>query len=474
MAGKVRHLINRSGRYHARLVVPQDLRKIVGRTELRKPLGGDYRQALRMLPGAVAELQHQIAMAERKVTSATREATARYPLAPDQIAYSHYMQRLAFDDALRNDVRYASVAIDDLLVSQLRNAVAGRATDSELAELVGDQVERFRAMGNVDAEPGSDEWRVIARALCVAELEALSRVAERDEGDFSGEPTAPMIAQATPPEAPEKRVSLSRLWADYVESRVSSGFMRDGGRRQRPVIEDLREFLRHDDARRITKKDLMAWRDKLMTEKSAKTVNDIYLSAVRSLFSWAVENDHLPENVASNVRQRKPKKAYGRERGFTEAEAIKILKASRSYQPKVDEFGNVRETESMIAAKRWVPILCAFSGARVTKAPPAPKHLAPHAKAEWKRIMPQLIARRIITKADLAGVENYCVAAGAARTIADTLSAGGLPDLKLGGLQIRYMTTARQLAAEYGLTPTSRARIGSAEPDDDDDNPLAV
>jgi integrase len=176
-----------------------------------------------------------------------------------------------------------------------------------------------------------------------------------------------MIAQATPPEAPAKRVSLSRLWADYVESRVSSGFMRDGGRRQRPVIEDLRKFLRHDDARRITKKNLMEWRDKLMAEKSAKTVNDIYLSAVRSLFSWAVENDRLPENVAGNVRQRKPKRAYSRERGFTDAEALKILKASRSYQPKVDEFGNVRETESMIATKRWVPILCAFSGARVSE-----------------------------------------------------------------------------------------------------------
>lgn len=109
------------------------------------------------------------------------------------------------------------------------------------------------------------------------------------------------------------------------------------------------------------------------------------------------------------------------------------------------------------------------------KAPPVPKYLSVHAKAEWKRIMPQLVARRIITKGDLAGVENYCAAVGAARTIADTMSAGGLPDLKLGGLQIRYMQTARQLAAEYGLTPTSRARIGAGVPDDDDaDSPLAV
>lgn len=111
----------------------------------------------------------------------------------------------------------------------------------------------------------------------------------------------------------------------------------------------------------------------------------------------------------------------------------------------------------------------------LTKTPPSPKHLAPHAKAEWKRIFPQLIARRIVTRADLAGVENYCAAVGAARTIAETMSAGGLPDLKLGGLQIRYMQTARQLAAEYGLTPTSRTRIGAGLADDDDaDNPLAV
>ncbi len=66
MAGKVRNMVNRSGRYHARLVVPKDLRRIVGKTELRTPLGGDYRQALKLLPGAVAQLQHQIALAEQK------------------------------------------------------------------------------------------------------------------------------------------------------------------------------------------------------------------------------------------------------------------------------------------------------------------------------------------------------------------------------------------------------------------------
>lgn len=95
----------------------------------------------------------------------------------------------------------------------------------------------------------------------------------------------------------------------------------------------------------------------------------------------------------------------------------------------------------------------------LTKAPPIPKWMGAHARAEWKRIMPRLIADGIITKADVGGVEKYCAAAGAADQIAEYQNTLPLPDLKLGGLQIRYMQTARQLAAEYGLTPTSRTRV---------------
>ncbi|GAA4111186.1 P27 family phage terminase small subunit [Aminobacter aganoensis] len=110
----------------------------------------------------------------------------------------------------------------------------------------------------------------------------------------------------------------------------------------------------------------------------------------------------------------------------------------------------------------------------LTKVPVAPARMNDYARAEWKRVMPQLITRRIVTKADLAGVVNYCVAVGVVDQITELMAEMPIPDLKLGGLQIRYMQTARQLAAEYGLTPTSRARVGSADADDDDDNPLAV
>ncbi len=111
----------------------------------------------------------------------------------------------------------------------------------------------------------------------------------------------------------------------------------------------------------------------------------------------------------------------------------------------------------------------------LTKMPSAPKRLSEQAKAEWRRVLPVLIKRGVITTGDLAGIESYCTAVGFVTQITEQMAGMAVPDLKLGGLQIRYIQTARQLAAEYGLMPASRSRIGDAGPaDDDDDNPLAV
>jgi integrase len=360
-------MVNRSGRYHARLVVPKGLRGVVGKTELRTPLGGDYRQAMKLLPAAVAKLQSEITEAEQRTGGTVSAVPNRFPLTPPQMARKHYLERLAFDEEIRNSPLFTMIGIDDLLVKRLRKGASGHANDAELQDLAGHEIERFRALGHHNAERGSTEWRMIARVLCVAELEALERVFERDEGNFRGEPKAAVVRDTELPQKSDQPVSLKRLWADYVQSRVQAGFMRDNGKRIRPVTDNLGKFLKHDDAKRVTKRDLINWRDHLMNELSAKTVNDIYLSAVRSLFAWAVENDRLQENVAANIRQPKPKKQYARERGYTDSEATKVLIASRTYRPTADEFGNVRESQKMADMKRWVPILCAFSGARVSE-----------------------------------------------------------------------------------------------------------
>lgn len=367
MAGKIRYLHYKRGRYSARLVVPVDLRPLLnGKTELTKALGADRRAAIKALPGAVAQLQGEIARAERRTQLGA--SAPRYPMPAPEIAASHYARRLALDEELRGDWRYASGGyIDDQLVADLRDAVAGKLSDTRLQAVIGDQVERYRALGNLDATAGSDEWRGIARALCVAELEALARVAERDDGNFTGKPDHPLIVNATPPADQPEPVNLALLWNEYVASRKQAGFMRDGGQRSRPAIESLRKFLKHADAARVTRKDLLAWRDELLKSLSAKTVSDIYLSAVRAMFKWAHENERLPDNPALTVRQPKPRSVKSREKGYTTPEATAVLQASRNYQPKADPFGKVREQPKTTALKVWGPILCAFSGARVSE-----------------------------------------------------------------------------------------------------------
>ncbi|MHC4051504.1 phage terminase small subunit P27 family [Bradyrhizobium sp. 25ACV] len=103
-----------------------------------------------------------------------------------------------------------------------------------------------------------------------------------------------------------------------------------------------------------------------------------------------------------------------------------------------------------------------------------PAWLSKHAKAEWRRVMPELAKRRILTIADLGSLESYCLAMGRVRQLEALLRTE--IDLKLLRAQDKSMVTARQLAAELGLTPVSRSRPAVRDNDNegDDDNPLAL
>jgi len=118
---------------------------------------------------------------------------------------------------------------------------------------------------------------------------------------------------------------------------------------------------------------------------------------------------------------------------------------------------------------------------------PPPEWLSDDAKTEWRRIVPILGRRKILTEADLGSVENYCMAIGTVREMEREIQ-------RLGAVQKVYaidkdgesrlvrmaknpavaiqsdaMTRARLLAAELGCTPVSRSRP-SIEDDDDEDS----
>ncbi len=109
----------------------------------------------------------------------------------------------------------------------------------------------------------------------------------------------------------------------------------------------------------------------------------------------------------------------------------------------------------------------------ITRSLAAPRWLAKKARREWSRVMPILTERRILTDADLGVLENYCICIGRVRDTEAAIQTEADPEmmLKLIRVQDKAMASARQMAAELGLTPVSRSRPAIRDDGDDDDSP---
>lgn len=145
MAGQVRHLKVKDGRFYARIAVPASLRGLVGRSELTAPLGGERRAALKLLPEAVARLQRQLVLASPgKSAASAKQASPRKCLSVQQIAVRSYVDRLEQDTILREaHTAWAGISVDFDHASRLRDGMAGKLNDNELDKLVGNRIAGF-------------------------------------------------------------------------------------------------------------------------------------------------------------------------------------------------------------------------------------------------------------------------------------------------------------------------------------------
>jgi integrase len=125
--------------------------------------------------------------------------------------------------------------------------------------------------------------------------------------------------------------------------------------RWRSVFLDLDK--RFASASDISEDDAREWARKLVTPKRGqRTVNDVWITAARTVFGWARGERMIPANPFENVRVTEPRRVRHREsQAFTVEEAATILRASSA-------IGEPRTT--IEGAFRWVPWLCAYSGAR--------------------------------------------------------------------------------------------------------------
>jgi site-specific recombinase XerD len=119
----------------------------------------------------------------------------------------------------------------------------------------------------------------------------------------------------------------------------------------RAYIRAFRKHLGHDDPSRVTKTDIVAWKDALVSAGYArKGIKDGQLAAVRTLYAYAVDNDIVTDNPAQGVKLQAKRVAGARMLAYTDDEVARLLTlADNKTNPN----------------RRWLPWLMALSGARV-------------------------------------------------------------------------------------------------------------
>lgn len=115
------------------------------------------------------------------------------------------------------------------------------------------------------------------------------------------------------------------------------------------ILDMLKTFVGHDDAARVTRDDMLRWREATKAEGKTNNTWNNRLSMLRQVFEHAVGAGLLPTNPADNGLRLKKNKAELR-LPYTDDEAKRILEAAR------------KETSPSL---RWAPWIMAFTGMRV-------------------------------------------------------------------------------------------------------------
>lgn len=233
----------------------------------------------------------------------------------------------------------------------------GPLVDIELARkgLVVDDEGRERVLGQVAAAMDLSAERLERYAL----------------GDYSPDEYVERFPEWKPSQpaapTPNASVSISGLLEGWWKEAQATGKTASTYDSYSRTVRLFTDFLKHDDATRVTPEDVVAFKDHRLSQinprtgepVSPKTVKDSDLAALKSIFGWAVGNRKLGSNPAKDITIRLGKRVRNRSTHFTTKEAAALLRAARAYSQSPNEH------PSTATAKRWVPWLCAYTGARV-------------------------------------------------------------------------------------------------------------
>jgi integrase len=351
----------KTGIYYFRKAVPESLRPVLGKVEEKRSLGTkDPAEAKRLHAEVAAEVERmwqglrrgpQVLMQKQIVALAGEvyrdwvEAMSDEP--GETVIWDHVLRLQRQARAAGKLAEWWKPSIDELLLK--KGLVIDEASRTRLVEEVdkafvqGSELLRRRSMGDYRPDPDGTRF---------PEWEALADLAK------------PSLKKVVPPTL--GAVSMTDLVEAWWREAKAAGLKISTYESYRASMTKLVEFLGHDDAGRVTEDDVIRFKDFRLAEVhprtkkliSPKTVKDSDLAGLRRVFDWAVKNKKLASNPAKGVTLKLGKPVKLRSKGFTDEEARAILRAT--LHPPAS-----RESPKVKAAKRWLPWLCAYTGARV-------------------------------------------------------------------------------------------------------------
>ncbi|WEK03902.1 MAG: hypothetical protein P0Y65_17165 [Candidatus Devosia phytovorans] len=202
-------------------------------------------------------------------------------------------------------------------------------------------------------------------ALCLLAAAGLAQayrtLIRRARGDYGPDPQADRFPAVGSTE------TWRTLYEVYLAEKKPSA---SSVKRQKAVLAALFAFLGHDIPGLVTDTDAVRWKEKRIKEVALQTVRYADLAHPRAFFKWARKNRKIATDPFEDVQvalhgdarfDKQGKRKIPREdKGFTQAEAEAILRATLAPTPE-------RMTAYGAAARRWVPWLCAYTGARVNE-----------------------------------------------------------------------------------------------------------
>jgi integrase len=337
--------------YWIRKKVPERYRALVGKTEVWRSLKTtDRRTANERIAVASAELEREWARLTLEAARGSKNSSRG--------------TRLTHQDmhALRGN---AHVHIRDAHIAEPGTggfaamkwaALLGEPATTDDEEYLDRDAREFLA-GQADT-PTDAEVEKFKPLFLKARQDAYRDVIRASKDDYSENPVLKTVPKRTKP-----KVDIREAFELYCsQPRIKGGLEGPTAKRWRPVIERFVNWIGHRDFARVTPQDAVRWRDYMLSQGIApKAVRDVWLAAPRSVATHMLNSLRLEINPFAGIKV-EGVKAWKEddERGFDPDQVLTILSATAATPSHLI-------SKEMKAARRWVPWVCAYTGARVNE-----------------------------------------------------------------------------------------------------------